>query len=131
MAGTYDLMPTLLSFLGLAERIPHSPSSPGRDFTAALRGKRITRENIVFYEFENTRAVRTADWKYVRRHPNGPNELYDLQNDPGEKANLVDVPTHNKTLRYLWDRLDRFFDRYAEPKYDLWRGGRSKVGRLT
>ncbi len=131
MVSTYDLMPTLLSSLGLAERIPDSPSSPGRDFGAVLRGKRITCENVVFYEFENTRAVRTPEWKYIHRHPDGPNELYDLRNDPGEKENLVDDPRHARTRRELYARLDHFFERYADPKYDLWRGGRSKVGRLT
>jgi arylsulfatase A-like enzyme len=131
MVSTYDLMPTLLSSLGLVKRIPDSPSSPGRDFAAALRRKRTTWENVVFYEFENTRVVRTPDWKYISRHPDGPNELYHLQNDPGEKANLVDDAGHARTRRQLRGRLDRFFDRYADPKYDLWQGGRSKVGRLT
>jgi arylsulfatase A-like enzyme len=88
-------------------------------------------ENVVFYEFENTRAIRTADWKYIHRQPDGPNELYNVENDPGENTNLVDDPTCAKTRRHLWERLDGFFDRYADPKYDLWRGGRSKAGRLT
>ncbi|HEX4150013.1 MAG TPA: hypothetical protein VHY20_13535, partial [Pirellulales bacterium] len=31
----------------------------------------------------------------------------------------------------LHKRLDAFFNRYADPKYDLYRGGASKSGLLT
>ena len=48
----------------------------------------------MFFEFENTRAIRTRDWKYVGRFPDGPNELYDLKSDPDERHNLVDQPAH-------------------------------------
>ncbi len=130
MVRTYDLMPTLLSHLGLADRMPKSPPSPGRDFAPALRGQSIKWDNVVYYEFEDTRAIRTADWKLIRRHPDGPHELYDLKNDPGETVNLIADPAHARTRRNLKARLDRFFARHADPQYDLWRGGRSKARRL-
>ena len=131
MIGQYDLMPTLLSWLGLAEKMPSSPRSPGRDFTGLLRGGRIDWQDVIFYEFENTRVIRTADWKYVRRHPSGPNELYDLKSDPGETRSLVEQAAHEATRRDLQARLATFFQRYADPKYDLWRGGGSKSHLLT
>ncbi|NQT51261.1 DUF4976 domain-containing protein, partial [bacterium] len=87
--------------------------------------------DVVFYEFEDTRAIRTADWKLIRRHPDGPHELYDLKNDPGETRNLIADPAHAATRRSLKARLARFFARYADPKYDLWKSGRSKTKRLT
>jgi len=130
MVSNYDLMPTLLSYLGLTEKMPLSPPSPGRDFAPMLRGKTIPWDDVVFYEFENTRAIRTADWKYVHRHRRGPHELYDLKNDPGETRNLVEAPVHAHTRGRLKSRLDRFFARYADPQYDLWRGGRSKAARI-
>jgi hypothetical protein len=55
-----------------------------------------------------------------------PRELFDLQGDPGERNNLADLPPHAKTQAELRRRLQAFFERYAEPKYDLWRGGKSK-----
>jgi len=27
------------------------------------------------------------------------------------------------------ERIEAFFNRYADPEFDLWRGGRSKAGR--
>jgi len=131
MVSNYDLTPTLLSYLGLADRMADSPRSPGRNFAPLLRGETIPWDNTVYYEFENTRAIRTADWKYIHRHPDGPHELYDLKNDPHENTNLVDNPAHAETRRRLQARLDQFFSRYADPKYDLWRGGRSKAANLV
>ena len=85
----------------------------------------------VFYEFENTRAIRTPEWKLIlRRFPQGPDELYDLKADAGENRNLVDDPAHAGTRDALAGRLSGFFNRVADPQYDLWRGGRSKVKRL-
>ena len=37
---------------------------------------------FVLDEYGPTRMIRTHRWKYVHRYPDGPNELYDLANDP-------------------------------------------------
>lgn len=131
LTSNYDLLPTLLSYLGLADGIPKQPQSPGRDYSAVLRGKSVDWENVVYYDFENTRAIRTADWKYVERFPDGPHELYDLQNDPGEQFNLYGQPQQQERQQELRERLKAFFARYADPKYDLWNGGGSKTRLLT
>ncbi|MBM4018060.1 MAG: DUF4976 domain-containing protein [Planctomycetes bacterium] len=131
MVSGYDTMPTLLGCLGLGGRMAAPPPPPGRDFSAALRGRQIAWQNEVYYEFENTRAVRTPEWKRIRRHPDGPHELYDLAADPGETRNLADDHARAAARASLDERLDAFFRRYADPQYDLWRGGRSKAGRLT
>ena len=131
MVANYDLFPTLLDYLGLADKIPGTPRSPGRDYSAALEGGRIAWDNVVFYEFENTRMIRTADWKYTRRYPDGPDEMYDLANDPAERSNLARYQPCEPTLNALRRRLDEFFARYAEAKYDLWQGGGSKSPLVT
>ena len=130
MVATYDLMPTLLSYLGLDPRASDSPPSPGRDFSPILRGEEQPWEDAIFYEFENTRAVRTPGWKWVRRHPSGPDELYDLAKDAAERRNLAADTRYAETRAELDARLARFFTRYADPRYDLWRGGESKTIRL-
>lgn len=131
MVSNYDLMPTLLSYLGFEDKIPNEPELPGRDYSAALRGREVDWENVIFYEFENSRMIRTPDWKYTRRFPNGPGELYDMRNDAAERRNLVGQADYANIQKKLAGRLDAFFNRYADPKYDLWRGGGSKTFLLT
>jgi arylsulfatase A-like enzyme len=128
LTSNYDLMVTLLSYLGLKDRIAPKPESPGRDYAPLLRAQKLAHwDNAVFYDFLNVRAVRTAEWKYLERQgAEPPTELYDLNNDPGERSNLADEPLHAETQRKLRRRLEAFFQRYANPEYDLWRGGKSK-----
>ncbi|MCI0461086.1 MAG: sulfatase-like hydrolase/transferase [Gemmataceae bacterium] len=131
LVSNYDLFPTLLDYLGLTAHVPAKPPLPGRSYAEVLRGKQVVWNDVVFYEFENTRAIRTTQWKYVRRFPKGPDELYDLNADPGERTNLIDRPEQEAVRKQLGRRLEEFFHRYAEPKYDLWRQGQSKVQRIT
>ena len=131
LIAQYDLMPTLLARLALADKVPARPPSPGRDFSAALAGRPLGNwDDVIFYEFENTRVIRTADAKLILRHPAGPNELYDLRTDPGETKNLFDAPSHTAARKDLHKQLTTFFARYANPKYDLWKSGRSKAKRI-
>jgi arylsulfatase A-like enzyme len=132
LVSNYDFLPSLLGYLGLGERMPAKPKSPGRDFSAVLRGGKIADwQNEVFYEMETTRAVRTQDWKYVARFPDGPFELYDMRTDPQERFNLFGQPGTDATRAELAGKLDAFFTRYADPQYDVWKGGRSKAKRFT
>jgi hypothetical protein len=104
---------------------PHPWSQSNRQYINDLTA------NVIFYEFENSRMIRTPDWKCTRRFPSGPDELYDLTNDAGERENLTDQPKHAGIQKQLAKRLDAFFSRYAVPKYDLWQGGGSKTFLLT
>ena len=131
LVSNYDFLPTALDFLGLKAQTPHQPRLPGRSYSTTLNGRHGAWDDTVFYEFENTRAVRTSARKYVCRVPDGPNELYNLKSDPGERRNVVDQPAHAAEQKQLRGRLDEFFNRYADPQYDLWRGGRSKAKRRS
>lgn len=129
--SNYDFLPSVLSHLGLGDKMPQKPKSPGRDFSAALRGEKPAWDNVIFYEMETTRAVRTDDWKYVARFPDGPFELYDMRKDPQERFNLFGQPGTDATRAALAKRLDDFFAANADPQYDIWKGGRSKAKRHT
>jgi arylsulfatase A-like enzyme len=132
MNSNYDFLPTMLGYLGLADQQAAEPASPGRDYAPLLRGEPLGDwDNVVFYDFENVRAVRTADWKYVERFPDGPHELYDLNADPGEQFNLYGQPRQAEVQAELRERLRAFFTRYASPEFDLWNGGRSKPALLS
>jgi arylsulfatase A-like enzyme len=130
MVSNNDFLPSLLDYMGLKNRIPTKPELPGRSYADALRGKEIDWETAMFYEMESCRSVRTENWKYVARHnPDGPGELYDMIADPDERFNLFNQPEHTAIQKQLAVKLDKFFNKYADPKYDIWNGGISKARR--
>lgn len=131
LVSNYDFMPTVLGYLGLGDRMPRHPKSPGRDFSPVLLGKEIAWDNVVFYEMETCRAVRADDWKLVVRHPDGPHELYDMKSDPRERFNLFGQPGMDTRRAEMQGKLEAFFNQYADPQYDIWKGGRSKAKRVT
>lgn len=128
LVANYDLLPSLLSHLGLTDRIPGKPRGPGRDFSRLLRGERIEWEDVVFGEYgASVRTVRTNRWKYVERADEGPWQLFDLATDLGEKTNLYGNPGYAEVQQKLQRRLHQFFARYCDPRWDLWKpGGTSK-----
>lgn len=127
MVSNYDLFPTLLSYLGLSEQIVSPEKLPGRDFSTILKGEKASNwKNEVFYEFEFLRTIRTEDWKLTLRHPNGPHELFDLENDPGEGKNLYNRGS-SEVQQQLKERLSIFFERFNSSKYDLLNGGGSQT----
>lgn len=131
IVSNYDFLPSVIRYLGLGDRLPAQPKLPGRDFSPTLRGQEQAWENVMFYEMETCRAIRTDRWKYVARHPKGPYELYDMQEDPRERFNCFGQPGNEQLQQELSTRLNAFFGKYADPQYDLWRGGRSKAKRLA
>jgi len=131
LVSNVDFLPTMLEYLGLSWKNADQPTSPGRSFAAALAGQTIDDwDNTIYYEFENVRAIRTDQWKYIERLKQEPNELYDLTKDPGELNNLIDTPEHAAIQKELAERMHAYFDRVADPKWDLWKGGTSKTGLM-
>ena len=90
MISAIDFMPTLLDYAGLAP--PEALNLPGQSFVSNLTGSgKELRDAVVIYdEYGPTRMARTKEWKYVHRYGEGPNELFDLVNDPDERENRVD-----------------------------------------
>jgi len=126
----YDFLPSMASYLGLSNPQLNEHPLPGRDYSPLLQGKPIDDESsVTFHEYEETRAVQTRQWKLILRNPNGPNELYDLINDPQERNNLFDQPEHDTIQASLTGQLETFFARHATAEYDLWANGRSKAGQ--
>lgn len=131
IVSNYDLLPTILSLVSLNDKVSNDVKSPGRDFSPLLKDKQTDWENVHFYEFENVRAIRTDEWKYIERIHQTPNELYHLTRDPDEHDNLYGQPEHAENLLELRQRLHQFFDEHADPKWDLWHGGKSKTDLIT
>jgi uncharacterized sulfatase len=104
---------TVSSVLGML-RVPPPEKyhQEGVDFSPLLRGEKVTKwRDAVFgqYDLHNgglayMRSIRTARYNLVRHHfAKGMDELYDLQEDPGEMRNLYGNPK----LREVRDRLEQ------------------------
>jgi arylsulfatase A-like enzyme len=124
LLSAYDVFPTLVEYLGLPERAPRA--RPGRSFAALLDGGAVPadRDVVVYDEYGPVRMVRTRDWKYVHRYPDGPHELYDLARDPGERANRVDEASMHATVEAMRSRLEAWFADFVDPALD---GARKRV----
>ena len=122
LVANYDILPSLLNQIGLADRIPSEPRAPGRDFSPLLRGESVEWENVTFAEYgAHARMVRTDCWKYVERIDEGPGQLFDLAADSGEKANLHGDPKHAEIQATLQRQLHEFFATYSDPLWNMWK----------
>jgi uncharacterized sulfatase len=92
MVTNVDTFASVLGMLGVAP--PADVKQHGRDFSPLLRGEAaLDWPTEIFGQFDLhngglafMRMIRTERWKLVRHHmSNGSNELYDLNNDPGER----------------------------------------------
>jgi choline-sulfatase len=130
LLGGYDVFPTLVEYLGVS----HDPGrrKPGRSFKPLLEGQPFAadREVVVFDEYGPVRMVRTAEWKYVHRHPGGPHELFHLTNDPGERANLIADPMSAPLVATLRSRLEGWFAEFVNPLRDGSDKGVTGCGQL-
>lgn len=118
MLSHYDIMPTLLDYLGYKN--PEENKLPGKSFVPILKGEEFKgQENVVIFdEYGPVRMIRSKEWKYVHRYPYGPHELYNLVNDPDENENLINDASYEKVLVELKGRLQEWFIKYTDPKFD-------------
>jgi len=118
LVSAYDFMPTLLNYIGIQEY--DEEILPGKSFVNALKGLDFQRDDkiIVLDEYGPNRMIRNKEFKYIKRYPYGPDEMYDLRVDPNEKNNLLlqDLQSEKATeLRY---ELEKWFKRYVNPEID-------------
>jgi len=81
LVSLVDLMPTVLDILGL----PNPPQSQGKSVFAKER-----QSKYVFGFSLGTTYVRDQNWKFIQSDE-GKTELFNLQLDPEEKNNLIDL----------------------------------------
>ncbi len=126
-----DVLPTLFELIGL----PEPRSCQGKSFAPLIANlgrsyaphEVIFSENIIpevitggklFLSFEkgggvdgvrhpDAKMARTKRWKF-NYYPEGYQELFDLETDPGEHVNLAASPEHQATVMAMKDRLLRW-----------------------
>lgn len=62
--------------------------------------------------------LRDQHYKYIIRYPYGPNELYDLEEDPGEQNNLLKQGGFERLEQTMRLRLEKWFAQYVNPEID-------------
>ena len=132
LVSGYDFFPTLLDYVSISN--PIAEELPGRSFAKCLEGESrdIHRDEVVvFDEYGPVRMIRTRDWKYVHRYYYGPDELYDLSNDPNEEANLIEDSGYKTRAGDLRQRLDEWFDTWVDPELDGSREPVEGMGQLA
>jgi arylsulfatase A-like enzyme len=128
LVSNVDVYASLLDYLEIPAPAAETPS---QSFSSYLRGAPLERDDAVFIDEEETRAIRTPEWLYVTRFKGSrgyplEDELYDLTNDQRELRNVAGDPANAAVVAHLGKRIDRFFRRHADPQFDLWNGGRPK-----
>ena len=130
LVGGADLYASLLEAAGidpLKEPVPIS----SRSVIPLFEYESASWDDVIFIDQEETRAIRTPYWLYVKRFateefPELTDELYYLPDDPDERQNLAASPDHQETIVKLSAQLEEFFAQAANREYDLWSGGTVK-----
>ena len=113
---TIDVAPSVLELCGARPL----ENIQGKSWVKLVRAGDPAWRKSWFYEYNyekqfpytpNVRAIRTDRWKYIR-YPHGDGsadrhmaELYDLQNDPTERTNLIGEPGRKQLVARLRDEM--------------------------
>jgi choline-sulfatase len=110
LVSFYDVMPTLCEAAGVP--VPANRNLTGRSFLYLARRDPLPKgapqwRNVVFAHMRNTEMARDKRYKLVLRNNGaGPNELFDLTTDAGEKMNRYDDPQYVTVRSRLTKELE-------------------------
>ncbi len=127
LIGQYDLAPTIIELAGINNI--NLENSPGKSFAELTRkaSSKAPWRDAIFFEQEETRAIRTRDYAYWKRlDGTGHHSLFDLKKDPEQLNDVFGDPEYEKISQQLDHQLDAFFRQYSTAEYDLWKGGTVK-----
>ena len=118
MVQNIDIAPTLLAMAGVQP--PRSAEMDGKSFLPLLQGQSIRWRDHILYEYywewnfpatPTVFAIRTDRYKYIFYHGVWDHDgFYDLQTDPHERHNLINVPAYSEQIeamkKQLFDELE-------------------------
>ncbi|UCC97053.1 MAG: DUF4976 domain-containing protein, partial [Phycisphaerales bacterium] len=113
-----DVAPTLLAAAGVQPA--RQAKMDGRSFLPLLRGTPIPWRDHILYEYywewnfpatPTVFAIRTERYKYIFYHGMWDHDgFYDLETDPHERHNLINVPAYSEQIKamkqQLFDKLE-------------------------
>lgn len=118
MVTHLDLFQTILDHAGLQMEAKAERRYAGRSFRSLCRGDaRDDWPEEIFGEYGNLRMIRTRRHKLIRRYPDGPSELFDLERDPRETENLRHDLAYDAIVEDLAARIDTYFAAHEEPQH--------------
>ncbi len=113
MVQNIDIAPTVLDATGVPA--PANAKMDGRSFWPLLLGQSVAWRDHILYEYywewnfpatPTMFAIRTNRWKFIYYHGVwDKNSLYDLENDPVERHNLINVPAFREKAASLQKQL--------------------------
>jgi len=109
----YDLFEVILEWAGLP---PGGDGFPGRSLAPLTAGKAVSWPGEKFGEYGDLRMIRTERYKWVRRYPNGPFDLFDLEIDPRETFNLAGWEDYRDVQAELDARLADWYSHHEDPE---------------
>ena len=138
MVSSEDILPTLLDYLAI------SPPFAKMNFTGSSMMPLIRGENVEFFnermvrsdarfamQSERVTSIRSNEFKYIIRHDDSNEDLYDLREDPGEIDNRARsskyaevIPrfrdafnrSENEVLRFQFQKSKSMFENFLEGK---------------
>ena len=122
MVSNIDTFASVLGMLGV--EAPEGYRQEGKDFSPLLRGQKIAWRDAAFaqYDLQNgplsrMRSIHTGRWHLVRQYLDNtmPDELFDLEADPGEEKNLYNDPNHRAMRDQLQARLTEWMRSVDDP----------------
>ena len=132
VVSNLDFFPTFLAMANVPCPVTVRPE--GLDMSPLLRGESIEWRDALFGQldverngFALMRMIRAKRWKLVRHHlPLMMDELYDLQNDPGERRNLYRDPKFRQIRGELQDRMLAWQESISDPVFRVEKAVRGK-----
>lgn len=129
-----DLFPTFAAMAG----VTHGHTVHGFDLSPVLCGDAEEVTDVAVTENPwGVVAIRQGRWKLMESHEQGACELYDLDEDPGERRNLYPKMANSPVVHRLRDAGLRYlltatWDRYRRGPTDVWKlVGREAARRKT
>ncbi|MGN1409488.1 MAG: sulfatase-like hydrolase/transferase, partial [Eubacteriales bacterium] len=133
--NTVDIMPTLLSMMGMKDDIPDEVE--GRDLSDAVLGKAGADEpdgalmmgtgaTAAWEDGHEWRAYRTKKYTYATYYADGSELLFDNENDPLQMKNLAAEPEYFETKcairNMMFAEMNRVGDKFHPSSYyrDNW-----------
>ena len=121
----YDTFRAICDWAGVA--LDESRNDAGASYAHLLDGSgQSAWDDTRYGEYGDLRMVRTPGHKFVKRYPDGPHDLFELETDPGECLNRAGWDEFAAVQDGLEKQLETWYSRHEEPVYS---GARIKFQR--